>query len=238
MDKTHYHFGTVNHVLILPHLKALSFRPENTPNPIWDTFMTKICAEFYLLNSVTPFTKMVSDIHNNIYLHFTSILRRHFVWFENLWYRLLNTIILLQAFQLIFIAHPIILTAILEIIRIIHVLILKITRHQKDFKILAHVNTVSLHFFSNRIFVSTTKKRNYLLNWNVFLNSLGAPVYISNPHFYLADPDLLDAVDGLKPNQSQHETYFKIQPVSSRPRDTHKIIHFFLLYSILHSSIS
>lgn len=43
----------------------------------------------------------------------------------------------------------------------------------------------------------------------------GAPVYISNPHFYLADPDLLDAVDGLKPNQSQHETYFKIQPVSS-----------------------
>ncbi|XP_055321325.1 scavenger receptor class B member 1 [Sitodiplosis mosellana] len=39
-----------------------------------------------------------------------------------------------------------------------------------------------------------------------------APVYISNPHFYLADPALLDAVDGLKPNQSQHETYFKIQP--------------------------
>lgn len=42
----------------------------------------------------------------------------------------------------------------------------------------------------------------------------GAPVYISNPHFYLADPELLDAVVGLKPNQSIHESYFKIQPVS------------------------
>lgn len=46
------------------------------------------------------------------------------------------------------------------------------------------------------------------------MNPSGAPVYISNPHFYLADPTLLDAVDGLKPNQSQHETYFKIQPVN------------------------
>lgn len=41
----------------------------------------------------------------------------------------------------------------------------------------------------------------------------GAPVYISNPHFYLADPELLDAVEGLKPNKSIHESYFKIQPV-------------------------
>lgn len=45
-------------------------------------------------------------------------------------------------------------------------------------------------------------------------HSSGAPVYISNPHFYLADPTLLDAVEGLKPNQSIHESYFKIQPVS------------------------
>lgn len=40
----------------------------------------------------------------------------------------------------------------------------------------------------------------------------GAPVYISNPHFYQSHPDFLDSVDGLKPNQSEHETYFKIQP--------------------------
>lgn len=39
-------------------------------------------------------------------------------------------------------------------------------------------------------------------------------MYISNPHFYLADPKLLEAVDGLKPNQSLHESYFKIQPVN------------------------
>lgn len=41
-----------------------------------------------------------------------------------------------------------------------------------------------------------------------------APVYLSNPHFYLADPSLLDAVEGLKPNKSIHQSYFKIQPVS------------------------
>ncbi|XP_017886881.1 scavenger receptor class B member 1 [Ceratina calcarata] len=39
-----------------------------------------------------------------------------------------------------------------------------------------------------------------------------APVYISFPHFYKADPNLLNAVHGLKPNVDIHETYFKIQP--------------------------
>ncbi|XP_078035478.1 scavenger receptor class B member debris buster [Augochlora pura] len=38
-----------------------------------------------------------------------------------------------------------------------------------------------------------------------------APVYLSFPHFYKADPKLLDAVEGLKPNQEVHGTYFKIQ---------------------------
>lgn len=42
----------------------------------------------------------------------------------------------------------------------------------------------------------------------------GAPVYMSNPHFYQADPQLLNDVEGLTPNRSAHETYFKIQPVS------------------------
>ncbi|XP_023174123.1 lysosome membrane protein 2 [Drosophila hydei] len=40
----------------------------------------------------------------------------------------------------------------------------------------------------------------------------GAPVYISNPHFYESDPQLLDAVEGLEPQREKHETYFKIQP--------------------------
>ncbi|XP_071441535.1 scavenger receptor class B member 1-like [Hetaerina americana] len=39
-----------------------------------------------------------------------------------------------------------------------------------------------------------------------------APVYLSFPHFYQADPKLLEAVEGLKPDQKKHETFFKIQP--------------------------
>ncbi|XP_043285860.1 scavenger receptor class B member 1 [Venturia canescens] len=39
-----------------------------------------------------------------------------------------------------------------------------------------------------------------------------APVYVSFPHFYKADPKLLDAVVGLEPNRELHETFFKIQP--------------------------
>lgn len=39
-----------------------------------------------------------------------------------------------------------------------------------------------------------------------------APVYLSWPHFYKADPELLNAVDGLSPDKELHETYFKIQP--------------------------
>ncbi|EDS42901.1 epithelial membrane protein [Culex quinquefasciatus] len=40
----------------------------------------------------------------------------------------------------------------------------------------------------------------------------GAPVYISNPHFFQSDPQLLDAVEGLKPEKDIHQTFFKIQP--------------------------
>lgn len=46
------------------------------------------------------------------------------------------------------------------------------------------------------------------------LINIGAPVFVSNPHFYQADPSLLDAVEGLKPNKTLHDTFFKIQPVS------------------------
>uniref|UniRef100_T1H2B7 Scavenger receptor class B member 1 n=1 Tax=Megaselia scalaris TaxID=36166 RepID=T1H2B7_MEGSC len=40
----------------------------------------------------------------------------------------------------------------------------------------------------------------------------GAPVYLSNPHFYQTDDIYLNAVEGLVPNESNHKTYFKIQP--------------------------
>ncbi|CAK1546487.1 unnamed protein product [Leptosia nina] len=39
-----------------------------------------------------------------------------------------------------------------------------------------------------------------------------APVYLSYPHFYDADPTLLDQVEGLKPDKEKHESYFMIQP--------------------------
>ncbi|XP_073965249.1 scavenger receptor class B member debris buster isoform X2 [Choristoneura fumiferana] len=39
-----------------------------------------------------------------------------------------------------------------------------------------------------------------------------APVYLSFPHFYDAEPELIDRFEGLKPNKKKHETYFKIQP--------------------------
>ncbi|CAO1370760.1 unnamed protein product [Diamesa serratosioi] len=41
----------------------------------------------------------------------------------------------------------------------------------------------------------------------------GISIYISQPHFYQADPRLLDAVVGLKPSRELHQTIFKIQPV-------------------------
>lgn len=40
----------------------------------------------------------------------------------------------------------------------------------------------------------------------------GAPVFISNPHFYNSDPKFLKEVEGLNPQKELHETYFKIQP--------------------------
>lgn len=42
-----------------------------------------------------------------------------------------------------------------------------------------------------------------------------APVYLSYPHFLEADPSLIAPFDGLKPDKEKHQTYFKIQPVSS-----------------------
>lgn len=40
----------------------------------------------------------------------------------------------------------------------------------------------------------------------------GAPVYVSNPHFYKTSPELLEAVEGLTPEKEKHESYLIIQP--------------------------
>uniref|UniRef100_A0A8D0HC23 Scavenger receptor class B member 1 n=1 Tax=Sphenodon punctatus TaxID=8508 RepID=A0A8D0HC23_SPHPU len=52
---------------------------------------------------------------------------------------------------------------------------------------------------------------------NVSTCRLNAPVFISHPHFYNADPVLLDTVDGLHPNKEQHALFLDIHPVTGIP---------------------
>lgn len=44
---------------------------------------------------------------------------------------------------------------------------------------------------------------------------MGAPVFLSFPHFYNADPYYVDAVEGLSPNKEEHELYIIVEPVST-----------------------
>lgn len=43
---------------------------------------------------------------------------------------------------------------------------------------------------------------------------LGVPITLSMPHFYNADPSLLDAVEGLSPNKKDHEIFLKMELVN------------------------
>ncbi|XP_011614298.2 lysosome membrane protein 2a isoform X1 [Takifugu rubripes] len=45
----------------------------------------------------------------------------------------------------------------------------------------------------------------------------GAPIVVSFPHFYQADPMYINAIDGLSPNKDEHETYLDLQPTSGVP---------------------
>lgn len=45
----------------------------------------------------------------------------------------------------------------------------------------------------------------------------GAPIFASFPHFYLADKSYVDAVTGLKPNQSEHEFSLALEPNTGIP---------------------
>lgn len=46
--------------------------------------------------------------------------------------------------------------------------------------------------------------------FNISQCQYGSPTYISFPHFYLADPSLLDDLVGLEPNKSKHQFYIDI----------------------------
>lgn len=53
--------------------------------------------------------------------------------------------------------------------------------------------------------------------FNASICQFGSPVMFSWPHFFQADPKLLDTVDGLKPDQKKHQSYFDVQPVLGAP---------------------
>jgi len=56
--------------------------------------------------------------------------------------------------------------------------------------------------------------------YNSSLCRFGAPVFISQPHFYLADPYYLDMIaKGLAPNSSLHSTYLRVEPRAGVPTD-------------------
>ncbi|XP_077988176.1 scavenger receptor class B member 1-like [Glandiceps talaboti] len=45
----------------------------------------------------------------------------------------------------------------------------------------------------------------------------GAPMQLSNPHFYDGDPMLAKAIGGLKPNRELHENYMDVEPLMGIP---------------------
>lgn len=53
---------------------------------------------------------------------------------------------------------------------------------------------------------------------NITSCRFGAPVFISLPHFYKADPILLNQVEGLSPNEKDHSFTITLEPVSKRAR--------------------
>ena len=53
----------------------------------------------------------------------------------------------------------------------------------------------------------------------------GAPVFISFPHFYLADSYYTSKVEGLKPDVEKHRTYMRIEPESGVPTEVRHLTH-------------
>lgn len=47
---------------------------------------------------------------------------------------------------------------------------------------------------------------------NISVCNFDQPIFISYPHFYLADPSYLEAVEGLSPNKEKHESYITLEP--------------------------
>ena len=52
---------------------------------------------------------------------------------------------------------------------------------------------------------------------NVSTCRFNAPLFLSHPHFYNADPVLAEAVSGLHPNPKEHSLFLDIHPVTGIP---------------------
>lgn len=65
--------------------------------------------------------------------------------------------------------------------------------------------------------MSRTRRLSLIENHYKFL--AGFPIALSYPHFYKADPSILEHIEGLEPKKELHESYFYIQPKSGLPTD-------------------
>jgi hypothetical protein len=45
------------------------------------------------------------------------------------------------------------------------------------------------------------------------MNCRNAPLIVSKAHFYDAEPSLLEGVQGLRPNKTEHDTFLHFEPV-------------------------
>uniref|UniRef100_A0A8C5TYC7 Lysosome membrane protein 2 n=1 Tax=Malurus cyaneus samueli TaxID=2593467 RepID=A0A8C5TYC7_9PASS len=50
---------------------------------------------------------------------------------------------------------------------------------------------------------------------NVSVCKQGAPIFLSAPHFYQADPKFVEDIEGMHPRKEYHETFLDINPVSA-----------------------
>lgn len=78
-------------------------------------------------------------------------------------------------------------------------------------------------FICKEVLIYTLKPDSILMSRFALL-ILDAPVFISHPHFYNADPTLLQTVNGLSPNEHDHGLFIDIHPVRKYSHTVYKNI--------------
>jgi len=71
----------------------------------------------------------------------------------------------------------------------------------------------------------TTCKQSRCIDGLLFLQGCnGVPIIMSTPHYLDADPDLVEAIDGINPIREDHVTYINIEPMTGMALEVHKKI--------------